>query len=120
MKRSKLKNKFSKERIVEDWSNYKQQQNYYSNLLKESKTRHFNYLNIKDVTENQRFWKTIKPFFTDKTKNSNNILTENYQTIREDEKICKIFNTFLPMPPKASRFDKQIKPYRLKMKKVVG
>ena len=22
------------------------------------------------------------------------ILTENYQTIREDEKICKIFNTF--------------------------
>ena len=48
---------------------------------------------VKDVTENKRFWKTIKPFFTDKTKNSktktknsnNSILTQNYQTIREDE-----------------------------------
>ena len=47
--------------------------------------RHFNNLNVKDATENKRFWKTIKPFFTEKTKNSNNIiLTENYQTIREN------------------------------------
>ena len=46
--------------------------------------RHFNNLNVKDATENKRFWKTIKPFFTEKTENSNNIiLTENYQTIRE-------------------------------------
>ena len=38
-----------------------------------------NNLSVKDVTENKRFWKTIKPFFTDKTKNSNNIiLTENF------------------------------------------
>ena len=50
---------------------YKQQQ-HCSNLLKESKTHHFNNLNVKDVTENQRFWKTVKPFFIDKTKNSNN------------------------------------------------
>ena len=62
--------------------------------LKESKTRHFSNLNVKDVAENKCFCKT-KPFFTDKTKNSNNIiLTENIQTIREDEKICKIFNTY--------------------------
>ena len=32
---------------------------------------------------------------TDKIKNNNNIiLTENYQTIREDEKTCKVFNTY--------------------------
>ena len=94
MKSSKLKNKFNKERNAKNWSSYKQQRNYCSNFLKESKTRPFNNLNVKDVTENKRFWRTIKPFFTDKTKNSNNIiLTENYQTIREDEKICKIFNT---------------------------
>ena len=89
MKRSKLKNKFNKKRNAKNWSNYKQR-NYCSNLLKESKTRHF-----KNVTENKRFWKT-KPFFTDKIKYSNNIiLTENYQFIREDEKICKIFNTYV-------------------------
>ena len=93
MKRSRLQNKFIKERNSKNWSSYKQQRNYCSNLLKESKTRHFNNLNVKDVTEIKRFLKT-KPFFTDKTKNSNSIiLTENYRTIREDEKICKIFNT---------------------------
>ena len=97
------------------------QRNYSSHLLKESKTRHFNNLHVKDVTEDKRFWETIKPLFTEKTKNSYNIiLTENYQTIREDEKICKIFNIFLPMSPQTSIFDKCIKLNRLKMKKVAG
>ena len=33
---------------------------------------------FQDVTENKRILKTIKPFFTDKTKTSSNIiLTEN-------------------------------------------
>ena len=63
--------------------------------MKESKTHHFDNLCVKDITENKHFWKTIKPFFTDKTKNNTNIiLTENYQTIREHEKICKIFYTY--------------------------
>ena len=66
--------------MQKNWSDFKQQRNYCSNLLKEyNETRNFYNLNVKDVTENKlRFWKTIKPFFTDKTKNSNNIiLTEN-------------------------------------------
>ena len=36
-----------------------------------------------------------KTFFTDKTKNSYNIiLTENFQAVKQYEKICKIFNTY--------------------------
>ena len=78
MKRSKLRNKFNKERNAKYWSDYKQQRNLCSNLLKESKARHIINLNVKDVTENKHFWKTIKTFFTDKTTSSNNmILTEN-------------------------------------------
>ena len=74
-----------KKKKKKKWSNYKQQQNYCSNLLKETNTRHFNNLDVKDVTKNNRFWKIKTTFFTDKTKSSNNIiLTENYQTIRED------------------------------------
>ena len=69
MKRPKLRNKFAKERIIKNCPDYKQQRKYCSNLLKKSKMRHFNNLNVKDVTENKRFWKTIKNiFFTDKTK----------------------------------------------------
>ena len=95
MKRSKLRNKFNEERNIENWSEYKRQRNLCSNLLKESKKRHFNNSNVKDVTENKQFWRTIKPFFTEKSKTTNNIiLTENNQTVREDRKICQIFNTY--------------------------
>ena len=93
MKRSKLKNKFIKERNAKNWFNYKQQQNYCSNLLTESKTRHFHNLNVKDVTEDNCCWKIIKPFYICGTNKSNNILNKKYQTIRKDEKICKIFYT---------------------------
>ena len=72
MKRSKLRNKFNKERNIENWSGYKRQRNLCSNLLKESKKRHFNNLNVTDVTENKQFWRTIKPFFTEKSKTTNN------------------------------------------------
>ena len=69
--------------------------NLCSNLLKQSKKRHFNNLNVKDVTENKQFWKTIKPLFTELNKSTNNtILTENNQTVREDKAICQIFNTY--------------------------
>ena len=83
------KNKFNKERNIENWSEYKRQRNFCSNLLK----RHFNSHN--DVTENENFWKTIKPFFTEKNKTTTNIiLTENNQTVMEDKAICQIFTYF--------------------------
>ena len=68
MKRSKLRNKFNKQRNIENWSEYERQHNLCSNLLKQSKKRHFNNLSVKYVTKNKRFWKTIKPFFTEKNK----------------------------------------------------
>ena len=55
MKRSKLRNKFNEERNIETWSEYKRQRNLCSNLLKQSKKRHFNNLNVKDLTENKQF-----------------------------------------------------------------
>ena len=95
MQRSKLRNKFNEERNFENWSEYKRQSNLCSNLLKQSKKCHFNSLNVNDVTENKKFWKTIKPFFTGKNKTTNKkILTENNQTVREDKAICQIFNTY--------------------------
>ena len=68
----------------------------WSNLLKQSKKGHFNNLNVKDLTKNKRFWKTIKPFFTEKNKTTNNIvLTENNnQIVREDKTIYQIINTY--------------------------
>ena len=58
MKISKLRKQFTEERNAKILYNYKQQQNYCSNLLKKSKTHHFNNLIVKDVTKNKCFWKT--------------------------------------------------------------
>ena len=66
MKRPKLRNKFNEQRNIENWSEYKRQLNLCSNLLKQSKKRHFNSLSMNDGTENKKFWETIKPFFTEK------------------------------------------------------
>ena len=72
----------------------KRQRNLCSNLIKQSK-KHFSNLSVEDVTENKRFWKTIKLFFTEKDKTTNYIiLTENNETVREDKKICQICNTY--------------------------
>ena len=91
MKRSKLRNKFDEERNIENWSEYKRRRNLCSNLLKQSKKRHFNNLNVKDVTENKRFWKNIKPFFTEKTKTTNNIIFDTYLTnVTKDLKIWQV------------------------------
>ena len=102
MKRPKLRNKFNKEKNIENWSKYKRQCNPCSNLLKQSKKRHFNNLNVKKVTENKRFWKTIKPSVTEKNKTTNNIiLTENNQPVREDKAIYQILNTYFANVTKA-------------------
>ena len=95
MKRSKLRNKFNEKRKFENWSEYKRQRNLCSNLLKQSKKRHINSLNVNDVIENKTLWKTIKSLFTEKNKTTTNIiLTESNQTVREDKAICQIFNTY--------------------------
>ena len=66
MKRSKLRNEFNEDKNIENWSEYKRQRKFCSNLLKQSKKCHFDSLNVNDVTENKKFWKTIKPFLTEK------------------------------------------------------
>ena len=66
MKRSKLRNMFNEERNIENQYEYKRQLKLCLYLLKHSKKRHFNSLNMNYVTENKTFWKTIKPFFTEK------------------------------------------------------
>ena len=77
MKRSKLRNTFNKKRSSENWQNYKRQRNIYSNILKSTKKTFLETLNINEITDNRKFWKTVKPFFTDKYKiRKNIILTE--------------------------------------------
>ena len=85
IKRSKLRNKFYETRNNTDTFNYNKQRNFSVSLTRKEKSKYFANLNIKDVTDNKKFWKTIKPCFSDKSKNSERIvLIENDETVMED------------------------------------
>ena len=49
----------------------------------------------RSVTDNKLFWKIIKPSFSDKVSNNENInLIENEEIISDENKICEIFNDY--------------------------
>ena len=69
--------------------------NYCSRLYKKERKEFFNNLNPSFVKDNNIFWKTIKPFFSDKTNLRSQIkLTENDELIQNDDKVAETLNTF--------------------------
>ena len=55
----------------------------------------YNNLNVKKITDNKTFWKTVKPSFTKKTLVDEKIvLTENDTTFSEENKIAEIFRSY--------------------------
>ena len=68
MKRSRLRNKFLNTRSDLDRKAYNKQRNYVVSLLIKEKKQFYGNLNTNFLTENRTFWKTVKPFLTDKTK----------------------------------------------------
>ena len=77
MHRSKLKNFYNNYRTEDSWANYKKQRNFCVNLLRKTKTEYFQKRNVKDLLENKKIWKTIKPFFSNKGLNSNKLMLKN-------------------------------------------
>ena len=88
MKRYKLRKKFLKTRNNTDRLNYNKQRTFCVSLIRKEKTKYFANLNIKDVTDNRHFWKTIKPCFSDKSENfEKTVLVENDEIVMEDGKL---------------------------------
>ena len=74
MHRSKLKSIFHKTRAIEDWKNYKKQRNFCVNLPCNIKKDYFLKLNVKDLADNKKFWKSIKPFSSNKDLNLHKLM----------------------------------------------
>ena len=109
MLRSKLKNKFNKERNHINWCNYKRQRNRCLSILRKTKKEYFTSLNIKQVSENKLFWKTVKPFFSDKASNSSKItLVEENNIISDEEEIANIMNNYFINVTKTLNLKKQL------------
>ena len=69
MHRSKFKNIYIKNRTGDNWESYKEQRNFCENLLRKTRNDYFQNLNIRDLSDNKKFWKTIKPYFGNKGLN---------------------------------------------------
>ena len=79
----------------ENWDNYKKQRNFCVKLLHQTKEKYFSDINVKSISDNKRFWKTIKPFFSNKGLNTNNMmLVEDNEIVREEEIIANIMNNY--------------------------
>ena len=61
------------------------------NLLHKTKTDYFQNLNIRDLSDNRKFWKTIKPFFSNKGLNSNKFLLKEKGNLASTATIMNSF-----------------------------
>ena len=108
MSRSKLKNKFNKERNYINWCSYKRQRNRCLSILCKTNKEYFNSLNIKQVSDNKLFWKSVKPFFSDKGSNSSKITVEENNIISDEEEIANIMNNYFINVTRTLNLKKQL------------
>ena len=70
MHSSRLKNIYIKRRNDNKCENYKKERIFCVNLLKNTKREYCQNLDIEDLSDNKKFWKIIKPYFSNKRTNS--------------------------------------------------
>ena len=101
IKRSRLRNKFLNTKRDIDRKTYNKKRNLCVSLIRSEKKNLFSNINTSDITDNKTFWKTVKPFFTDKIKTKSKItliekkcLEEAQEEITEDQVVAEVFNKF--------------------------
>ena len=95
MLRSQLENKFFAHGSQRYWNALKKQRNYCTRLYKRERKRFYSDLNLKNITDNKKFWKTMKPLFGDKgVMKEKIVLIKNEDVISEDTDVAQTFNNF--------------------------
>ena len=64
--RSRRQNEFLKSRFIYDKKVYNKQRNNCDSLLRKTKKAYYSNLNVENIADNKKFWKTVKSFFSDK------------------------------------------------------
>ena len=93
MKRSHLKNRYDKNRNYENWYLNEKQRDFCVSFLRKKK----NYLEnvkIQDITDNKKFWKTIRSYFSGKGYKQTRITIVKKDSIITDEKNATLMNNY--------------------------
>ena len=100
MKRTRLLNRYRKNRNAENETAYKRQRNLCTNLLKKAKSAYYGNLHPSKVCDNKKFWNAVKPLFSDKCISSDPITliektsVRNEEMVSDDKQTAAIFNRF--------------------------
>ena len=95
MTRSRLENKFHKTKSLADKAVFKRQKNYCNRLDKRERKKFYNNLELNTITDNRKFWSTMKPFLTDKGVSKNSIkLIVGSKIIVEDCEVADTLNIY--------------------------
>ena len=94
MHRTRLRTNFLRNRSDENKRKYSKQWNYCVSLLRKTKKHYYSNLNEKKITDHKTFWKTVKPFLSDKTPFDEKItLIENDKIIKTESNTANVLNT---------------------------
>ena len=111
MTRSRLQNKWYKHGSLECELAFKHQRNYCNRLYKKERRTYYENLNVKSITDNKKFWKTVKPLLGDKGgKKEKIVLVKGDRIIQEEAEVAKTFNDF---------FDNAVKSLGIKENKML-
>ena len=95
MVRSRLRNKSLKLKTEDARIAYKKQRNVCVSLLRKTKKNFYELLNPGLISDNKKFWKQVKPFFSDKPQNRGNIMLQEGKEVITNPATCEeIFNQF--------------------------
>ena len=95
MKHSALENKYLRNNTTENKIHDKKQKKLCSRLYKKERKKFYSNLEINNITDNKTFWKTMKPFLSDKCALSSRIsLVSGYEIISDDIEIAESTNNY--------------------------
>ena len=90
---SRLQNKYHKLKRDECLQSFKRQRNFCKRLHKRERNKFYSNLNLKNITDNKKFWKNIKPFFSNKGISKTEItLIEGEKSISNDMEVANTLN----------------------------
>ena len=63
--------------------------------LRRTKKNYFANIKISSITDDKKFWKTVKPLFSDKSSHRQKInLVENDTTLNDNQVVAEAFNNY--------------------------
>ena len=95
MKRSQLESRFYRTKGEHHKKEYRKQKNYVSRLYKKEMKKFYQHLHMRDFLDNKKFWKNVKPLYSDKGGSGQNItLVNGKEIISNDKEVAETLNSF--------------------------